>query len=499
MTVQFSKIPAQLRIPGVFIETDPSKASRTDDPGRILLVGQMLAAGAAVAGVPVPVVSVADAKAQFGVGSMLAAMMDEVRLADPFGLIWALPLADAGGGVQATGTISVTGAPTAPGVLSLYIAGVLVPVAFAGTETLTTAAAAIVAAINANLDLPVTATNNVGVVTLLANHKGTLGNDIDVRYNWLGNAGGEALPTGYVGAIVAMGGVVAGTTDPNITTGMAALGDQSFDFIVMPYTDATNMNAAKDAMNDTTGRWAFNRMVWGHVFTAKRGTVSALTTFGLTRNDPHTTVLGFNLSPLPVWRWVAGQIAAAAVVLRNDPARPVQGIEVPGLLAAPLGSSGRFSQSERQTLLFSGISTFTSAADGTVRIERLISTYQLNATGQIDEAWLSVEKTFTLMAVHRRLRAAVTANFPRAKLANDGTRAAAVNGVVTPQIARAFVIAAMRDMEDAGLLDNVDAIVDQVICERDGTNPDRLNVLFPPPIIGQLRIFAVLSQFHVLN
>jgi phage tail sheath gpL-like len=496
MPVAFNKIPANLRLPGVFIEVDPSRASRSDDPGRILLIGQMLATGTAVAGVPVPVTSVADAKLQFGVGSMLADMVAAVRLADPFGLLWALPLADAGGAVAGTQTITVTAAPTAPGVIPLYIAGVSVPVAVAGTETITSTAAAIAAAINANLDLPVTAAPVVGVVTLTARNKGTLGNDIDVRYAWLGNAGGEALPASYVGAIAAG---VAGTTDPTITAGMAALGDQTYDFIAMPYTDATNLNAARDAMNDTTGRWAFNRMVWGHVFTAQRATVSQATTFGLLRNDPHTTVLAFSLSPTPVWRWVAGYVGAAAVVLRNDPARPVQGIEVPGLLAPPLGSVGRFSMSERQTLLFSGISTFTASFDGIVRIERLISTYQLNATAQIDEAWLSVEKTFTLMRVQRRLRAALTAAFPRHKLAHDGTRVAPGATVVTPQIARAFVIAEMRKQEFDGLLDNVDAIIDQVFCEIDGLNPDRLNVLFPPPLIGQLRILAVLSQFHVLN
>ena len=496
MPVAFNKIPANLRLPGVFIETDPSKASRSDDPGRILVIGQMLAGGTAAAGIPVPVTSVADAKAQFGVGSMLASMIDAVRLADPFGLLWALPLADAGGAVAATGTITVTAAPTAPGVIPLYIAGVSVPVAVAGTETITSTAAAIAAAINANTDLPVTAVPAVGVVTLTARNKGTMGNDIDVRYAWLGAAGGEALPTAYVGAIVAMNG---GTTDPTITAGMAALGDQTYDFIAMPYTDAANLNAARDAMNDTTGRWAFNRMVWGHVFTAQRATVSQAVTFGLARNDPHTTVLAFSLSPTPVWRWVAGYVGASAVVLRNDPARPVQGIEVPGLLAPPLGSAGRFTMSERQTLLFSGISTYTASFDGIVRIERLISTYQLNATAQIDEAWLSVEKTFTLMRVHRRLRAALSASFPRHKLAHDGTRIAPGSPTVTPQIARAFVIAEMRKMEFDGLLDNVDAIIDQVLCEIDGLNPDRLNILFPPPLIAQLRILAVLSQFHVLN
>ena len=496
MAVQFNRIPSNLRLPGVFIEVDASKAGRADDPGRILLIGQKTATGSTAANVPTPVVSLLDAQVQFGVGSQLAAMIDAVRLADPFGLLWALPLADAAGAVAASGTITVTAAPTAPGVIPLYVAGELVAVPIAGTEAINAAAAAIAAAINARSSLPVTALAAAAVVTVTARNAGTLGNDVDLRFAWLGAAGGEALPAGFAATIVAMAG---GTTDPVISNGMAALGDQTFDYIVMPYTDTANLNAARDAMNDMTGRWAYNRMVWGHVFTAKRATASEATTFGLTRNDPHVTVLPFSLSPTPVWRWAAAYVGASAVVLRNDPARPVQGIEVPGVLAPPFGSAGRFMMSELQTLLYSGCSTFTAAADGTVRIERLISTYQVNQFGQIDEAWLSVEKTFTLMLVMRRLRGSLQANFPRHKLAHDGTRVALGQSILTPSTARAFVIAEMRNMEVDGLLDNVDAIVEQVRCEVNAGNPDRLDVLFPPPLIGQLRILAVLSQFHILN
>lgn len=494
MTIPFSQIPQAFRLPGLFAEVDASKASRTDDPGRLLLIGQKLAAGTAVAAVPVPVTGVADAKAQFGIGSQLADMVDAVRQVDPFGLIWALPVADAGGAVKATGTIVVSAAPTAAGVIPLYVAGVPVPVPVAGIETTTTTGAAIAAAINANSDLPVTAANVTGTVTLTARNGGTLGNDIDLRYAWLGAAGGEELPASYVGAITAMAG---GATDPNITAALAALGDQTFDYIVMPFTDATNLGAVKAAMAQTgNGRWSYNRMVWGHAFAAKRGTVSALVSFGVTQNDPHTTVLGYHLSPTPVWRWVAGQVAAAAIVLRNDPARPVQGITVPGLLAPPPGA-GRFTQGERNTLLYSGISTFTVAADGSVMIERLIATWQTNAFGQPDEAWLSIEKTYTLMTVLRRLQGAWTANFPRFKLANDGSRFAPNAAIVTPSIAKAFVVAEMRAMEFDGLLSNVTAMIDVLSVERNAQNPDRLDILFPPPLIGQLRMTAVLAQFRI--
>jgi phage tail sheath gpL-like len=48
-----------------------------------------------------------------------------------------------------------------------------------------------------------------------------------------------------------------------------------------------------------------------------------------------------------------------------------------------------------------------------------------------------------------------------------------------------------------GWLQNVDAFKDQVLVQINSNNPDRVDILFPPSLIGQLRIFAVLSQFHI--
>ena len=33
--------------------------------------------------------------------------------------------------------------------------------------------------------------------------------------------------------------------------------------------------------------------------------------------------------------------------------------------------------------------------------------------------------------------------------------------------------------------------------ERDPNNPNRVNVLYPPDLINQLRVFAVLAQFRL--
>ncbi|WP_415427284.1 hypothetical protein, partial [Staphylococcus borealis] len=107
---------------------------------------------------------------------------------------WYLPVADDGGASAATGSITFGGPANGAGVLNLYIAGQLVTVAVAAGATAATIATAAQAAIAAAIDLPVSAAVDGGVagkVNLTAKNKGLVGNDIDLRANYLGSAGGE--------------------------------------------------------------------------------------------------------------------------------------------------------------------------------------------------------------------------------------------------------------------------------------------------------------------
>ncbi|WP_188260869.1 phage tail sheath subtilisin-like domain-containing protein [Azospirillum tabaci] len=492
MSVGFSSIPSNIRVPLFYAEVDGSQAGYFTQDQRALLIGQMLPAGAATAGVPVQVSSADQARALFGAGSMLALAMAAYRINDDFGEVWCLPLADDGAAVAATGTVALTGTATAAGALSLYIAGKRVQQGVATGASGATVATALAAAINANTDLPVTAAADTGTVTLTAKNKGPLGNDIDLRLNYRGAQGGEATPPGLTAGVTAM---TSGATAPSLAAGLAALGDEPFDFIACPYADTSSLDAIKTLMDDQTGRWSWSRQVFGHVFGAKRGTVSELSTFGNLRNDPHATVIGYSASPTPPWEWAAALTAQAAKSLRADPARPLQTLPLVGVLAAPVPS--RFTLSERQILLFDGVATHMVGADGTVRIERAITTYQKNAFGQPDPSFLDVETLFTLATIIRRMRNAITTKFARHKLANDGTSFGAGQAIVTPKIIRAELIAQYSEMESLGLVENMAAFKANLVVERDSTDPNRINVLYPPDLVNQLRVFAVLAQFRL--
>jgi phage tail sheath gpL-like len=220
-----------------------------------------------------------------------------------------------------------------------------------------------------------------------------------------------------------------------------------------------------------------------------------LTTFGVTRNDQHASVMGFNDSPTANWIWAAALAGAAATSLRADPATPLQTVVIQGVLAPPLAS--RFQLTDRNTLLYDGISTFLVGADGSVAIENLITTYQKNAFGTPDNSYLQVETLFTLAFVLRYLKGIVTSKYARVKLADNSARLAPGSNVVTPNMIRADLIAAYRTLEDNGVVQNGDAFKSGLIVQRNSQNPNRVDILWPGTLINQLRIFALLAQFRL--
>ncbi len=491
--IPFHQIPANIRVPLFYAEVDNSQANTAQTTQRALILAQITGEGSAPPGVPAISQGSGDAINAGGQGSMLALMLAAYRTADAFGEVWYLPLTDATGATAATGELAITAPPTAAGTFYLYIAGVRIAQPVQPTQAATDIASALVATIRGHaLACPVTASASGGNVTFTARNAGPCGNDIDLRVNYLGTPGGEVTPQGMTYTITPMtGGAVA----PDLATALDGVGDMAFDFIVCPYTDPTSLDAVQTFLDDTNGRWSWQQMLYGHAFTAARGTLGELVAIGTARNDQHTSMMGFNDSPTPAWIWAASLAGASAVSLRADPATPLQTLPLPGVLAPPVQS--RFALSDRNALLYDGIATFTVGDDGTVAIENLITTYQENAYGQPDDSYLEVETLFTLAALLRHLASVVTSKYGRVKLADDGTHFASGSNVVTPNIFRADLIAAYQQDEASGLVQDSDVFAQALVVERNATNPNRVDVLWPGVLIDQLRIFALLAQFRL--
>lgn len=491
MSVSFNTIPSGIRVPLFYAEMDNSAAATPTTQTASLLIGQMLEGGKAVAGTPVYVSTPAMAKELFGRGSMIARMVEAYRKVDSFGQLVVIPVAD-GSGTAATGKITCTGTAAEAGTISLYIGSDRVQVAVTEKMTAENAAKAIADAIALNKDLPVTAQASTGAVTLTAKNKGTLGNDIVIAVNLRGAINGEKDVMGLGVEIEKMS---KGATDPDLSVAIDAMGDEQYDFIGMPYCEAATLDKLAEKMNDTSGRWSPFQMIFGHVYSAKRGDVNTLTTFGKNRNNQHETVVGIEPSlPTHTAEVLAAYVARTAVFISADPARPTQTGVLTGVMASPAGS--RFVQNERQTLLENGIATLTTTV-GSVMIERAITTYQKNAYGDADASYLDSETLHTSAYVIRQMKSIITSKYGRHKLASDGTRFGAGQAIVTPSVIRGELIALYRRLELEGIVENADLFKKYLIVERNINNPNRLDVLFPPDYVNQLRIFAVLNQFRL--
>lgn len=487
MSINFNNIPDNMRVPLCYMEFDNSKAvgGTPDIMHKVLVLGQMLGTGTATAEEPVRVLTADHASNLFGRGSMLASMFDAIKGADRYIETWAIPVVDAAAAAAATKTITIGGAATVSGTLNLYIAGQRVRTAITSGDAAATVATALTASINAALDLPVTASAAEAVVTLTARHKGESGNDIDVRTNYYP---GEVLPTGITVAI-AVG--TAGTANPNLTDAIAAFGDEWWNTFIMPYTDAANIVALEAELLD---RWGPLTQKEGLAYAAFKGTHSATGTWGNGRNNQLISCMGIGQTPTPPWVFAAVYGVVAAASLSIDPARPLQTLTLPGVLAPAPGD--RWTKEERNLLLYDGIATYSVGTDGTVRIEGEITTYQKNVYGLDDPSYLYVQTPATLGYIRHATNSRITQKFPRHKLADDGTKFGPGQAIVTPSIIRVELIALMRELEEKGLVENLDQLIKDLVVERNDDNRNRVDVLSPPDLVNQFRMLAELVQYR---
>lgn len=481
MALSYNTITNTTRLPLAYIEFDNSGAV-TGTPQTInktLMLGLRLSSGNAPVNAPVRVTNSTHCDAMFGEGSMLSAMAKAFLKANSATDLYALALDDNPEGVPATGSLKVTGAATGSGQITLMIAGMDCSTGVKSGTTAADLSTLIVAKINDNPQLPVTAALKGDVIEVTARWNGETGNDIDMRINYYD---GETLPDGIAVDITAMTG---GTGNPDLSNAVAALGDVWWNYLVNPFTNTRNLDLLRDELVD---RFGGMRQIDGLCWQAFRGTHGQATAFGTARNDHVFCTVPTNISPEPSYIWASVVGAVAVGSLNNDPARPLQTLTLTGI--KPPASAVRWSFNERNLHLYDGISACTVDAGGNVMIERLITMYRVNAFASPDPSYLDVETIATLSYLRYAIRTRITQKFPRHKLADDGTRFGAGQPIVTPAIIRNELLALFTELEQAGLVENFDNYKSSLIVERDANDRNRINVLSHEDLVNQFRVYA---------
>lgn len=487
--VAFNLVPSNIRTPFTAVEFAPSlvNAGPAQLPYNALIIGQKLSTGTWAADTVNSATSIADAIAGGGRGSMIHReaigwFASNNTTALSFGV-----LADNGAGVAAQGTITVTVTGSAgAGTNALYFGGVPVPIGVAAADPQNTIATNIAAAITAAPDLPITATAATNVVTWTFRHKGEVGNAYDVRANY----NGEKLPANVA---LAFATTTAGTTNPTLTNLIAGMATQWFQIWAHPYKDATTLTAIE---NELLSRAGPLRAIDGVAITSAAGSFSTLTTLGLTRNSGYSEIFAQpGANPVtPPMEFAAETAALIAFAAAIDPARPLQTLQYSNAL--PVAANDEFTPfPQRNLLLFDGIAT-SKQVRGVVQIDRAITTYQLNPSGQPDTAYLDVTTPLTLLLLRYRFRVFMS-RFSRHKLAQDGTRFGAGQLVMTPTQAKGEALTWFNDAMKDGLVQNPDAFKAGLDATINSGDPNRLDFVLPVTLMGQLIVVGAQIQFSL--
>ena len=417
MTLSSSSLAAAV---GSSVNNVQFKSAAENVPRKILVIGSYDASKTTITDeVPQLLTSPSDAGNRYGFGSMLHRLVKAAFAGSNGVETWACPQAELGGAVVATGTITFTGSPTEAGVLNLYIAGDYVPVSFTVGMSVTEMADAVTAAITADQDLPVSAANTLGVVTITAKSKGTWGNGIIASLNEGFN---QTTPAGATVAIVAMS---SGTTIPDITDALDGLGtgddanEEFFTDVVHGYgQDSTNLDAILayvGAGNDAVG--LYDKLVARpfRVLTgdnaAGSGGLSALTTLGgLRKTDRANGVVAVPGSPNHPSEIAAIAIGVMAKINNNRAAQSYIGQVLPGVIPGTASDRWTSSYDSRDTAVKAGVSP-TVIKSGAVYLQNVVSFYHPDDVPVSSNLYRSMRN----ISIVQNILNAVTVNFSQEK------------------------------------------------------------------------------------
>lgn len=491
----FNQIPGSLIAPIIAFEVN--SGGQFENRSRLLLVGHANSGAPIVAGTPTICPSIAEGRRLAGAGSMLDDMVRLARRNAPAQEIWIVAVPETG--TKGSRTLTVGSVVAGAGVVQ--IAGESVSITIASGDSATQAATALKNAINGyynaltGASLPYTAASADEVVTLTPRHAGAIMNAIDIFVPVLDGA------NSFTGNLT-LAAPTAGSGDPDLSTALGTLGDDLFDWIVSPFSDATNIARYRTLVSDTSGRWAWNRQIYGHVFYPKADSIGNLTTHGLSLDDRHLSIVPVIASTgaaNPVWQWAAAYAArivpwlsdgATGNVSRNQTGLVLEGIH------APRDRSGWMNYATRDSFLASGLSTWAVNTGGDVTVDKAITTAR-TFNSVPDTTFRDLQKIGQLTYALRKFRADLAFSHGQKAVADDNP--ANLDTISTPADVKATFMHSYDRMVRTGVLENANRAADIVSVVRNADNPNRIDVLAPIDTANPLDIIAanavVYSQF----
>jgi len=530
VTISIPGLASSTKTPSVYLNVvlGGPGTSAGAAPQKILLVGNLISsalsgaspafsvtAGTMPLATPTFCASAADALTLCGQGSELHRMARAVFAQYPAANVYLAANATGGGATAATAALTFATTSTAAFTVRLKLCDQVLDVGVASGASATTVASAVADAINDAADLPYTAQNAAGVVTITSKIEGTRGNWLIVDAYFVNAAGIETrITTSSTSSGAAMTGqwttsgslsgsnavlLQGGTTADSIANVITAIAARKFDRIVIAHNDATNVGALVTHLDALAAVTVGLRQ---QGIAATIDTLGNATTLATGRNAARLQLAWHFASAVPgpeVAATVAaarlagdGSVGGVLVGEDSDPAANLDGVQLATVLSQP-SVADQPTGTEVESALNNGLACLvpSSARPGFCALSRSITSRSL-ANGVPNYAVIDTEFVTVCDYVADDLQSSLTTTYQGFKLGADST-----NGnpplsprVTTPSLVRSFILDKLAGYEAAAILRDVTANASLLVVQADPVVSGRLNCEIPCEPVSGLHIIA---------
>ncbi len=454
-------------------------------PQRIALIGQG-STSAVYDTTKRQVTSASEAASLYGFGSPVHLAIKQLFPVNGDGVgtipVTVFPLEDDGSGVASAGDITPGGAPTEAASYIVRINNIdseeFVILASASVADVT---ASMTTAINAVLDMPVTAVDSTTKVDVTSKWKGTSANDLFIEIVGSTTAGNTFVLTQPTGGLV----------NPDVSTALTQVGN-IWETMVLNCLDIADTTTLDAYSTFGEGRWGALVRKPLIVFTGNSATTVTLATAvsdarKTDRTNAQLVAPGSNDLPFVI---ASRQLARIAKVANNNPPHDYGSQDATGL--TPGTDGAQWTYTDRDSAVKKGSST-VEVKDGVVNISDVVTFY--HPTGDPLPAYRFVVDIVKLQNIifNMDLIFAVPA-WDGAPLIPDDQPT--VNpDAKKPKTAVAAVAAMLDSLGLNAIISDPDTAKENTVAEIDSSNPKRLNLSTTVQLSGNTNIISVDLNF----
>lgn len=453
-------------------------------PQRIAVIGQGSTASV-YATTKKQVTSAFDVGSTYGFGSPLHLAVKQLLPSNGDGVgtipVTVYPLVDDAAGVAAAGDITPAGAATSQASFTVVINNIVsAPFVIAVGDTVAQIVTKMTAAINANVDMPMLAADNVTDVQLTAKWEGASGNDLVVEV--VGDSNGVTF-----GITQPVGGL----NNPDVQDALDLMGEV-WETMVLNCLESADTTALDALSTFNEGRWlpTVRKPFVAFVGNAEGDVATAITIPDARKSDRTNCQLvepAGNDLPLVI---AARQLARIAKVANNNPARDYGSQKATGLTPGDDGDQWTYTQ--RDQAVKGGGSTI-QVKDGVVNLSDTVTFY--HPTGNPTPAYRYVCDIVKLQNILFNLDLIfATEEWDGAPLIPDNQPTTNPTAK-KPKMARAEIAALIDSLGLSAIISDPETAKGTIVAAINPTNPKRLDVSLTVQLSGNTNIISVDFNF----